>query len=454
MAAGQRVPEGGSDGGEQVTYTIGGVPVSDIGGASGPNVMSALGRVLAIALDTPIGASGATISVSTAGGSASLTLTDFIASTLAAEGQGSAATDGVGGTSATLQVLLSLAPSGALTVSGRLNTSNDVDLYRLDGAEAGALLSVSSTLSGSGHFRLFNEAGVQLGSGSSLSRVLLPAAGAYYLGYTGFGNTVYNAVDGTATQNGFVINDYTLTLRYADPGATSLEAIVSVADSGTPTEAQVPSANTGETLTLNGNGFTSATRVVFTTFSSTFAQNGVGTREVVPTSVAADGLSLTVVVPHDAVTGTVRLADKRAGLVLQIVPTLIDVDLTSGDYDDGSSVQLTGSGFIEAAQTVLIGGEAVPDLWHFTGPDVFQGSVGGQTRENALISLTLPASPATGPMQVRTLGGSWSRSSSASAASRRARRPRAARRRTRRSPRPTYARRSRCSAPASTSAPR
>ena len=281
---GSGIPEGGTGGGEAVTYTVGGVDVVDTGGTLGPDVMSALGKALAIALNTPAGASGTTISVSTAGGSASLALTNLVAATVAAEGQGAAAVDAVGNTLASATAL-GVGPNSSLTVTGRLNTSPDVDLYRLDAATAGGQLSVSSTL-GSGHFRLFNEAGAQLFSSSTLSRLVLPAAGTYYLGYTGFGNTAYNAVDGTGATNGNIIGDYTLTLRYADPGATSLDAIAAVAGSGTPTEAQVPSANAGETITLNGNGFTSATRVVFSTFNSHSPQsalrNGKWYRQVSP----------------------------------------------------------------------------------------------------------------------------------------------------------------------------
>jgi hypothetical protein len=74
-------------------------------------------------------------------------------------------------------------------------------------------------------------------------------------------------VDGTGTING-TIGDYTLSIRYTDPSTTSLGAIVAAAGSGTPKTASIPSANTGQTITLQGQGFTSATRVRFTTFDS------------------------------------------------------------------------------------------------------------------------------------------------------------------------------------------
>jgi len=99
----------------------------------------------------------------------------------------------------------------------------------------------------------------------------------------------------------------------------------------------------GEFAAALSAGFDAATRVRFTTFNDSFPQNGLGEREVIPTSVAGDGTSLVVVVPADAVTGLVRLPDEPAGLLLQIVPTLTDVDVTSGFYGDAASLSLTGS---------------------------------------------------------------------------------------------------------------
>ena len=381
-------------------------------------MVSALDEALAIALNTPAGATGGTITVSTAGGSASLTLADFtIAATVAAEAQGSAATDAVGDTLAAATAL-SVGPSSRLTVTGRTNTAADVDLFRLDGAQAGGILTVTAAGPQSGYsiVRIFDASGNPLASGNDtgVSRFVLPAGagGPYYLGYSGYPNSSYNSVTGTGTQNASFTGDYTLTLRYADPGATSLDAISTTAAAGVPTEAMVASANTGQTITVQGNGFTSATRVMFTILSATSPQSGLSEREVIPGSVAADGTSLTVVVPHDAVTGVVRLAEERAGLLLQIVPTLSDIDLTSGYYSDGASLTLTGSGFVEGAQTVLFGtaigaggASEVEDLWRFAGADAYYTNVGGQLHENTGMNLTIAADAATGPVKVRTLGG-------------------------------------------------
>ena len=85
---GTGIPEGGAGLGQGVTYTVGGIAVTDTDGTLGPNVVSALDEALAITLNTPAGATGGTITVTTAGGTATLTLADLVSTTVAAEPQG------------------------------------------------------------------------------------------------------------------------------------------------------------------------------------------------------------------------------------------------------------------------------------------------------------------------------------------------------------------------------
>ena len=110
------------------------------------------------------------------------------------------------------------------------------------------------------------------------------------------------------------------------------------------------------------------------------------------------GTSLTVVVPTNATTGHVRLARDNAGVLLQIVPTLGDVTMTSvGGVYTGANLQLAGSGFAEGATSVLMGGQSIEDIARNQGLDVFSSG----TR----INLTVPSGAPTGPIQVRTVGG-------------------------------------------------
>ncbi|MGH7894003.1 MAG: hypothetical protein ACREQL_04995, partial [Candidatus Binatia bacterium] len=391
-----------------MVYTFGAAALTDTSAISGPEVRSALDAALLMDLNVPAGAAGSVVVVTTAGGSARLTLADRVSSLVAAEPQGVGAVDGVGGTLGTA-LDLTLGPNALLSVTGRLNTAPDVDVYRLVGAEAGALITLSAAgaQGGNAEFRLFSETGAVLaGPVGSVTRFVLPRAATYFLGYSSFANITYNPVDGTGTVNGASPGDYTLTLRYAGPGVTSLDALPAVAASGVPATATLASANVGQAITVQGNDLDASTRVRFTTFSGNSPQNGLGEREQVPTSVGGGGTSLTVAVANDAVTGLVRLPDEPAGLVLQIVPTLTDVDLTSSVYDDGANLSLTGSGFVEGAQDLLLGtgpGTAlVSDLWNSAGPDTFATP----SPTNGGANIGLPVAPPFGPFVVRTLGGS------------------------------------------------
>src|SRR5206468_11843860 len=112
-------------------------------------------------------------------------------------------------------------------------------------------------------------------------------------------------------------------------------------------------------------------RVRFAALDANSPQLGLVDREVAPASVAADGLSLTVLVPQDAVTGPVRLADETSGLILQIVPTLTRLDHQATFFDQGSSLRIEGRGFVEGTMTLLIGSRELADVWDGNGPNAF-----------------------------------------------------------------------------------
>ena len=194
-----------------------------------------------------------------------------------------------------------------------------------------------------------------------------------------------------------------------DLADVSLNGMTASASSGTPGAAMIASANVGQRVTVLGEGFDSGTRVRFSTFDGNYPQYGVSEREVVPVSVAPDGTSLEVVVPDDAVTGVVRLADEPGGLILQVVPTLSDIDITNSFYDDTATLRLTGSGFVEGAQTLILGSAIgaggaveVQDLWDTAGANAYRVGV----VPNAGVDFGLPVEPPFGPVKVRTLGGS------------------------------------------------
>ncbi len=162
------------------------------------------------------------------------------------------------------------------------------------------------------------------------------------------------------------------------------------------------SANPDQTITLTGTGLLAGERVVFTTMN---ASSPLSTVSVTPISVAEDGTSLTVKVPHQAATGTVRLERDTAGVMLQVVPVLLDVTGTpSGSYANGTVV-LTGRGFIEARSTLRFGDVTIDDISRNNGPSVGNASIGGQSVANGRFSLQAPQGAQSGPLSVTTVGG-------------------------------------------------
>ena len=102
------------------------------------------------------------------------------------------------------------------------------------------------------------------------------------------------------------------------PSFVEFTGIVSEALVGTAANAGVASANTGQTITLQGRGFTTSTLVQFTARDDG-GTDGVLTRTGTP---SADGNELTIAVPALARTGAVRVLGEADTFGLQVVPTL------------------------------------------------------------------------------------------------------------------------------------
>jgi subtilisin-like proprotein convertase family protein len=107
--------------------------------------------------------------------------------------------------------------------------ANDIDLYRFNVLEAGALtidLNTSATLDGV--VRAFNAAGTQIGLANVLGAgadehlvVNLPAAGTYYIGISSNANVAYNPVTGANATGGTTRGEYVLEARFEKPVFTS-----------------------------------------------------------------------------------------------------------------------------------------------------------------------------------------------------------------------------------------
>jgi hypothetical protein len=310
----------------------------------------------------------------------------------------------VGDTLATAQAL-TVATNSQLAVTGaglNINVNLDVDLFSVT-ANAGDVLTVDVTrLTGTQRLRVFNAAGVELAADSfsgpnsspQIRNLMVPVAGTYYLGVSGSNNTAYDPTVAGSGVSGNV-GTYTLTIKREDALVSAITGITVTLGSGTAAQSGVPSANTGQTITLIGTGFVTGDQVVFETVDNSGRLSS--STVVTPTTIAADGLSLTVVVPANAATGMVRLAREQAGHFIQIVPTLTSVENFGTATYHGGFLRFTGTGIYDQGVAVQFGGTTLPDSGPFTGPDAFS---------NVIVDVSaVPNGVPVGPFRIQTLGG-------------------------------------------------
>jgi hypothetical protein len=186
---------------------------------------------------------------------------------------------------------------------------------------------------------------------------------------------------------------------FAPPAFVQLTGIQSTAVAGAPATGAA-SANTGQAITLLGNGFTGGTLVQFDAQDDQ-GVNGTLTRTG---TVNATGTQLTVIVPELARTGNVHVVGDPTTFALQIVPTLRSI---SGNITAGSTVVLEGTGLIEGGLTILIDGQTVTtkDVRNILDSDTlgFPNSV----LDQQIVTLTVPVGVSAGVIQVITNGGSF-----------------------------------------------
>ena len=107
---------------------------------------------------------------------------------------------------------------------------------------------------------------------------------------------------------------------YAGTPGVTFTGITATAGGGVPAGSG-PSANVGQTIVLNGQGFTNSTLVQFSAEDAS-GTHGTVTRTGTP---SADGRSLSVVVPELARTGNVTVLGSGASFALQVVPLVRSV---------------------------------------------------------------------------------------------------------------------------------
>ena len=353
-----------------------------------------------LTLVVPAGITAGVITVSTGGGSAVLRR----AQTVTALSALNPATD-VGDTTATAQNT-GLGRNQSVAIGGAITTALDVDLYRVE-LEAGERLSVNmvnaTTPNLYANLRIFNSAGVlqvakspyfSPGGANEALDWWAPSGGTYYIGVSGYNNATYNINTANSGNNGSYTGTYTLSLQRLAAGTTTLGVINASATSGTPTNAGVASANTGQTIVLSATAVQAGDRVVFTSIDS---NGNLSETVVAPTAVDSAAGTLTVVVPNTATTGMVRLERERAGLLLQIVPTISDLIVSTGGSYNGAGLSLVGTGFAEGQGAVWFDNQRLADISRSYGQDVTSSS----TRINLGVANGMP----TGPIRVSTVGG-------------------------------------------------
>ena len=212
-------------------------------------------------------------------------------------------------------------------------------------------------------------------------------------GVTGIGGLAFNAAGQllVASTDG-VIYVASPTSTPAPP-TPALTGITSSADSGTPANSAQAAANVAQTIELAGTGLTASTGIVFPTRDN---NGNVGTITVYPTAVNAAGTQMQAVVPNLAETGAVTLANGTGSVVLQVVPTLTGI---SGLPGTDGGFTLYGSGFMDAATTLTVGGLTRVDQYTNQGDPTVSG-----TRNDTLSAIVMPTG-VEDTVRVTTAGG-------------------------------------------------
>ena len=298
---------------------------------------------------------------------------------------------------------LGLAVNQSVKLSNAIIGGRDVDLYRLTLAAGDQLdLSVSDAAL-YGYLRIFNADGVQQaasnpyfspGNNPQHLRWTAPAAGNYFIGVSGWDNTTYDPNTANTGTNAPYQGAYSLGVERQAAGSRHLVAITTSAASGTPTNAGIASANTGQTITLQVNGLLASDRVVFTVNDT---NGNLSEAAIAPATVDPATGTLTVVVPATALTGAVRLERDRSGLLLQVVPTISDLVVNPGGSFTGAGMTLQGSGFAEGQLAVLFGNRRIDDPSRYFGADAYN--------TNTSVNLSVAVGMPTGPIRVATVGG-------------------------------------------------
>ena len=218
-----------------------------------------------------------------------------------------------------------------------------------------------------GTFEPGNEVSIQ-GAGFKIGESMATFEGSPEIVTTTNSAAVANTFHRAVIPNGVTLippgNATTITIT-TDGGTSNafpvshpvISGITGTANLGTPQDPTMPSANVNQVITVSGVSFIQPTRVFIPRFDPPSFP------ESFPRTVSSDGLSLTVRVPNDAITGGVAVQDANyttlgSGTVtLQIVPTIVSVQ---GVAAEGEVLSITGTGFDPISTQVQFPGVSNP----------------------------------------------------------------------------------------------
>ena len=128
------------------------------------------------------------------------------------------------------------------------------------------------------------------------------------------------------------------TIPIQAQASVGLSSMVSTATQGTPANSLLPSANTGQLITLNGFGLSGSSNIIFTAV----AEDGTRGQIVVRPNSVPNSTVMTVTVPVSAVSGPVTVAGSATSISLQIVPTLSGISANALSSPGSSIVGQSG----------------------------------------------------------------------------------------------------------------
>ncbi|MEJ1933356.1 hypothetical protein WDZ92_24420, partial [Nostoc sp. NIES-2111] len=175
-----------------------------------------------------------------------------------------------------------------------------------------------------------------------------------------------------------------------------ITAFAPVAQTGTPANPGEASANTGQILSFEAIGNLNGVLVQFDATDSQGQPTTVTERATV--SQATGSSTITVRVPANARTGTVRVLGTEFSAALQIVPTL---RASAGRVVPGQEVVIEGTGLAQAGAVVTIDGlvAQVTDVRRLTAGTL------GSNQDRELLTVRVPAGAQAGDIRVTTPGG-------------------------------------------------